>query len=59
MILDTASLRGTIRMRSRSALRRIGVAVLAIALLPVGPVSAPPASAQTLMDLQGQIEAAT
>lgn len=59
MILDTASLRGTILMRSRSALRRIGVAILAIALLPVGPVSVPSASAQTLMDLQGQIEAAT
>ncbi|MGV0761691.1 SLBB domain-containing protein [Tistrella mobilis] len=58
MIFDTASLRGTSRMGSRS-FRRGALSVVALGLAIGLHLGVPSASAQTLLDLQGQIEAAT
>ncbi|WP_372096708.1 SLBB domain-containing protein [Tistrella mobilis] len=58
MIFDTASLRGTSRTGSRS-FRRGALSVVALGLAIGLHLGVPSASAQTLLDLQGQIEAAT
>lgn len=59
MILDNASLRETLRVRSRSAVRHLVGLALTLGLAAVLLVDAPNARAQTLFDLQSQIEAAT
>lgn len=58
MIFDTASLRGTSRTGSR-CFRRGALSVVALGLAIGLHLGVPSASAQTLLDLQGQIEAAT
>lgn len=59
MILDNASLRRSLVTRSRSATRRLVGLALGLGLAATIVMDGSVARAQTLLDLQGQIEAAT
>lgn len=59
MILDNASLRRSLVTRSRSATRRLVGLALGLGLAATMVMDVSVARSQTLLDLQGQIEAAT